>query len=310
MSYAGPIKHARPDEQAIRDALRICAPELAELPVSFFGEGWNLWSFRAGGYILRSPRSDRGRQQLAFEVLVVPEIARYLSTPLPSFEVYCEDERLPFTAHRMLPGEPVIRSNRAPAPSFGKDLGRLIRELHAVPVERFLELGTPLHDGPTQRARRGRQYDEVRTRILPLLSEPARREVTHAYEAYLGEPENFAYTPCLVHQDLDWNVLIDQQSGEMTGLIDFGALVVGSPAMDLWLPVYGFTELGVAAQTRQCLEEAGIGAHDLDRMRPELTFIDFRWPLLDILQGLDTDDDVLVGQGIERLQGYVATRRS
>jgi len=87
----------------------------------------------------------------------------------------------------------------------------------------------------------------------------------------------------------------------MTGVIDFGDLVVGSPALDFWLPVYGFRRLGIEDQTQACLDASGMREEAFQHMQPDLTFLDFRYPILDILHGLDTHDEEFVAQGIEAL---------
>ena len=68
----------------------------------------------------------------------------------------------------------------------------------------------------------------------------------------------FAFGPSLAHQDLDMNCLIDAETGELSGLIDFGGTVVANPALDLWLPLYGFARLGIEDQLEECLKAAGI----------------------------------------------------
>jgi Ser/Thr protein kinase RdoA (MazF antagonist) len=200
----------------------------------------------------------------------------------------------------MLPGEDILTTSRKPSPTFGRDAGRFIGELHAFPADRALALGVPLLEGPHLRTQRAQHYEDVIRRLFPLLSCEARTRVEQVYETYLNTVANFVFEPCLVHQDLDCNMLIDER-GDLCGVIDFGDALVSSAALDFWLPLYGLKRLGIEAQVPACLAAAGIEGAALETMRPEVDFLDFRFPLLDMLQGLDTHDDALLEGGIQAL---------
>jgi aminoglycoside 2''-phosphotransferase len=307
----------KPEEYEIREALREYAPRLADAPIAFLAEGWEFWAFTAGEHVLRFPKAERGfiwkladqpsAESLRIEKALTPELAGRLSTPIPVIDVYGErgSNGAPFAGHRYLPGEVVMYTSRAPAGGFGRDLGRLIRELHAFPVDRALELGVPLFDGPRLRADRVTHYETVIRRAFPLLSCEARVHVERVYEIYLNDAANFDFEPVQVHSDLAVNTLTDPASGELCGLLDFGDAAVSDPSLDLWLPVYGFEGLRIAQQTAACLFEAGIDEQGLVRMMPQLAFQDLRYPMLGILHGLWLEDDAFVEDSIRELNALV-----
>jgi aminoglycoside 2''-phosphotransferase len=302
----------KPETQQIKAALREYAPRLADEPIEFLAEGWEFWAFSAGYYVLRFPRpivdlhrlpeSTTNLMSLEAERRVLPELSKWLTAPVPEVLVFEHGPNgAPFALHRMLPGEPVLYASRAPGPGFGTNLGRLLRELRSFPVTRALELGVAVVNGPALHEHRGHQYEAVVRRIFPLVSCEARTYIERRFETYLNQAANFEFEPSLLHQDLEMNTLIDAESGELSGVIDFGGLVISSPAIDLWLPVFGFPRLGIAEQLTQCLLEAGIGAAELERMRPEVEFCDFNFPLVDVLSGLEREDATQVEDGIKVL---------
>ena len=118
-------------------------------------------------------------------------------------------------------------------------------------------------------------------------------------------PASFDFQPVLVHTDLAVNTLVDPQTGRLCGLIDFGDAAVSSPALDFWLPTYGLEHLGVADQTAGCLAEAGVTEAQFERMKPELAFLDLRYPLLGILHGVTLGDETIVEQGIVELNAML-----
>src|SRR4051812_15553649 len=131
----------KPTEAEVRDALRAHAPQLADAPIAFLAEGWEFWAFTAGDYVLRFPRpvvnlhripdGTTNQTSLATERRLLPALRDKLRVPVPTIEIYAEDgpNDLPFAGHRMLPGEPVLFASRAPGPHFGRDFGRLLRDL-------------------------------------------------------------------------------------------------------------------------------------------------------------------------------------
>ena len=307
----------KPETEEIREALRRYAPQLADEPIEFLSEGWEFWAFTAGEYVLRFPRpivdlhrlpeGTTNLDSLRIEISVLPSLSRALSVRVPAVDVYGEHgpNDAPFAGHRMLPGEPVLFAGRPPGPGFGRDCGVLLRELGAFPVEEATRLGVPYLDGAAVRAQRGRHYEQVIRRVFPLVSCEARTYLERGFEAYLNTPAHFEFEPALAHQDLDMNCLIDTQTGELSGVIDFGGMVVSNPALDLWLPLYGFERVGIASQLQACLDAAGIDDTALARMRPEVDFIHLNFPLTDILSGLDRNDREQVAEGIQSLNAMV-----
>jgi aminoglycoside phosphotransferase (APT) family kinase protein len=307
----------KPEEAQIRAALGENAPHLADAPIAFLAEGWEFWAFTAGEHVLRFPKAERGfvwkladqpsADSLRIEKSLTPELGGRLSTPIPIVNVYGArgPNGAPFAGHRYLPGEVVMYASTPPSPRFGRDLGRLLRELHAFPVDSALELGVPMFDGPRLRGERMAHYEELIRRAFPLLSCEARVHVERVYESYLNDSAAFEFEPVLVHSDIAVNALVDPASGELCGLLDFSDAVVSDPSLDLWLPVYGFEGLGIAQQTAACLFEAGIDEERLVRMMPQLAFQDLRYPLLGILHGLWLEDDAFVEESIRELNALV-----
>jgi aminoglycoside 2''-phosphotransferase len=303
----------RPTEEQIREALRAAAPHLANAPIAFLAEGWEFWAFTAGDYVLRFPRQTVNLHRLPetatnidslrLERRLLPELGPKLSVQVPAIDIFEErgPNGVPFAGHRMLPGEPVLFASRRPGERFGEQLGRLLRELALFPVETAIQAGVPLVTGQQMLEQRAHHYEAVIRRVFPIVSCEARTRIEQVFETYLNDQRNFEFEPRLAHQDLDMNALIDPETGHLSGVIDFGGAVLSSPALDWWLPVFGFRRLEVEEQLSACLEAAGITKSDLQRMLPEVEFIDFNFPLTDILSGLDRRDDLQVEDGLRAL---------
>ncbi len=297
---------SKPETQDVRAALRTVAPRLANTEVTFLAEGWEFWAFEVGDYVVRFPKKETAVWPLRFERALLPAMAGHLSVPVPQLELWSEDgpHDAPFAGHKKLSGAHVWPNGDAPVgkpgPNFGSQLGSLIRELHGFPVERALDLGAPLRDSAYEQSKRIEHFESVIRRVFPLVSCEARTFIETVYRDAINEPAYYTPKTCFRHGDLDVNTLIDS-AGNISGLIDFGGCAIGSPAIDFWLPIYGFDRLGIGGQSAACIEASGISIDELDAMRPELAYINLHYPVHDILHGLETGQPEYVEDGIKHL---------
>jgi aminoglycoside 2''-phosphotransferase len=302
----------RPTPEQVHETLQRHAPHLADAPIEFLAEGWEFWAFTAGDFVLRFPKGEGGyvwklgdrssAESLRIEEALTHALTGRLSTPVSVTQVYSPGPNgAPFAGHRWIAGEAVFSASRRPDENFGHDLGLLLRQLHSFPAQPAIDLGVPLFDGKKLLEDRSQHYEAVIRRAFPLISCEARAHIESVYEAYLNEPRNFAFEPRLVHCDLAMNVLIDPASGRLSGVIDFGDAAVTSPAIDYWLPQFGFKQLDIEDQLGTCLDSAGMDAAGLHAMVPELAFLDLRYPLLGVLHGLNIEDESFVEESIREL---------
>jgi aminoglycoside 2''-phosphotransferase len=307
----------RPDDDAIRDALARYAPALAGASIEPLGEGWTFWAVRAGDHVLRFPKLADSAPQLSLDRNLLPRLSPHISLRIPVPDVYGDEgpNGLPFLGYPLVPGVPLIEAveplpatarsgptGLRPAHSFGHDLGTFLRQLHDFPIEQAIDLGIELIDGPRARARRIEFYEQLIRRVFPLINCEARTYTEQRFETYLNDSANFVFEPCLIHHDLDrQNCLIDPQTGELSGVIDFGDAVVGNPAGDFWLPLRDFEAIGIVDQLPALIEAYGRDRLDLERVQIDVDFTDFRWPFYDILYGLDIEDQAFVEGGIKAL---------
>jgi aminoglycoside phosphotransferase (APT) family kinase protein len=205
-------------------------PQLRPQTVIAIEEGWDSLVLDVDGeWIVRIPRRDQVREWLRTEISLLPELAATLPAPIPHFE---HVNGLRAVAYRKLPGSPADTSR----PQVGRDLGRFLAALHAFPVERSRELGAPSHD-VDWRERYRAFADAVLARADQLLGDD--REAAHAMvDEFLGDDANFAFAPRLVHADLGpEHVLCDRD--KLTGVIDWGDVRIGDPALDFSWALHG-----------------------------------------------------------------------
>lgn len=97
------------------------------------------------------------------------------------------------------------------------------------------------------------------------------------------------------------HILVDLRTGALSGIIDFGDLFVGDPAVDFCVPLGGdFETLGIGNQVGELIAAYG-GKETAASMERRVRIMRLRWPLFDTVCGLDNNDDGLVENAIRRL---------
>ena len=297
----------RPDEAAIRDAVSDSLPHLAGQPIEPLGDGWAFWAYRAGDRVLRFPKDPEFTATLAVEAAVVRELAPTLPLPVSAIEVHKGGPNgLPFTSHRLVPGVSVKDLPGPLAPNAGTVLGRFLRAMHSFPLDRAVALG--LQSVSPDDHRRGLQRsldEEIRRKVFPLVTPAAAAHVTATFEAFMANAANFAWQPVLSHQDIDdWNTLADPETGELSGVVDWGDIAIGDPARDFTISLYGGFATKAISLRDQC-RAYGIVETDLEAMRPRCAFAAYCWPLHEIIYGIDSHQDEVLAKGIAFLNETV-----
>ncbi len=192
------------------------------------GTGWDCDAWLADESVVwRIPRRKVGAEALRREAGVMPLLAPALPAPVP-VPTLVAIEGLPTLAwHRLVPGRELAGGPEAGA-ELGRALGRFLRALHD--PERVRQAGAGLRADPLGRgdpARRipltHRRLDEISTRFEV---GPLRPIVDRA-----AGPTLPADSVC--HGDLHLRHVMVDESGELSGVIDWGDCCLGARAIDL-----------------------------------------------------------------------------
>ena len=177
--------------------------------------------------VARFPRNDQAIESLRGEARLLTHLAGRVSVPLP-VPVHVDES---FTLHRMLHG--VVTSRRALGSLQQRarerlldDLGQFLAELGTSAVP---DLATSV---ATTSLDRMRVLRERADRLVPLLWNHQRLWLDELFTEL--EAVSFAHAPSLIHGDLaPYHLLHDHESGQLTGILDFGVAGLGDPATDL-----------------------------------------------------------------------------
>jgi aminoglycoside phosphotransferase (APT) family kinase protein len=213
-------------------------PEFADRPCRWIGEGWDCSAWLVDDeWVFRIPRRKLGAECLLNEIRVIPAVADRLpyvvSTPVLVGQPIGGYPWV-FAACQLVPGESVCDTGlpEKQRVSLAGQLGHFLRELHSITAEESEALGAVpdtyarldvAHRGP-----KARQAMEQTAEFALISSTDKLRRTVEEIEHRQPRPRKV----CLVHGDL-YSRHVMTQSGKLTGIIDWGDVHIGDPAVDL-----------------------------------------------------------------------------
>lgn len=223
--------------------------------------------------------ADELEGELKILELVQSTVGVRVPTPLlagPGYIVY------PLLAGEPLLGERITALDEVAQRCIAEDLGSFLFRLHTIDIsQRDLDLPSTL--APVTRERWLDIYSRIKKTVYPLLWKHQVAWAEQLFNRMLADPLSFDFKPTLIHGDLrPYHILIDSQTNEITGVIDFGVAGIGDPALDIGTLINTYGESFVAKMMKSY--------PSLDELLPRARFyaqsIEPHWVLL----GIETGD--------------------
>lgn len=198
-------------------------PDLAALPVTPAGEGWDCLAVRVGDELVaRFARRELAATLMERELRWMPELAPHLPVPVSAPVRRGPADPFPYGVHRWVDGVTADRAELTDDErvALAPALGHLLRVLHQLPVPADAP-GDVLGRGDG--ARRG-------ARAIERLAELGIDVGARAWLDALPPPSD---RRVWVHGDLYARHLVIGPDRALAGVIDWGDVHAGSPAADL-----------------------------------------------------------------------------
>ncbi|MYT29923.1 MULTISPECIES: phosphotransferase [unclassified Streptomyces] len=246
--------------------------------ITTFPDGWDSEACLVGGrWVERRPRRPEVAERLRTETWLMPWLAPQLPLPVPVPAVVADDPLV--VRHVVVPGEPL----GAPLAAHGRRLGAFLRALHAADTTEAVRRGVPARERTCHE--RADMVREFTSRVLPLLPAERRRPASALLAQVAALPAR-----TLVHGDLGPEHVL-ARNGQLTGVIDFGDVHIGDPAIDLaWAlhatPPAFADALATAYPVTPQLRQHALIWHQLG-------------PWYEVTHGLDLDERDTVRSGLD-----------
>ena len=224
----GPPADITVDARLVRTLLLEQHPDLAHLPLTPLGEGWDNAVFRLGDDLaVRLPRRAASAPMVEHEQRWLPELAPRLPLPVPTpIRIGRPGSGFPWawSVVRWFPGRNAATEALREPGRVAMALGRFLRALHQPAPEEAPR--SPFRSIPLD-ARTARLHEH-----LDQLHDGINRErVLRLWDRLVITPR-WSGPPMWIHGDLHPAnlVLVDDQ---LAAVIDFGDVACGDPATDL-----------------------------------------------------------------------------
>ena len=215
-------------------------PGLVAARTCLLAEGWDMEAYLVDEtWIFKFPKRASVAGTLEVERALLPVLAPILPVPIPAPTLHgtpCAEFPWPFLGYSMLLGTPASQSSHPARAGHAATMGRFLGALHGFPADEARALGVPVaatrsSGGLLDRAR---GWWPTISRVVP----PVLARRTESFLAAPPPPPDVA-SPRLIHYDLrPDHVLLSDEEGTISGVIDWGDLSIGDPAYDvagLWM---------------------------------------------------------------------------
>jgi aminoglycoside phosphotransferase (APT) family kinase protein len=215
-------------QELVRALLREQHPDLADLELAPVAGGWANQQFRLGRELaVRMPRTPQAPEMLRQEQRWLPGLAERLPLPIPAVVRIGEPSKLfehTWSVVRWVQGEPADREPIT-RPESARDLAAFLAALHRDAPE-----GVPSdagrHAGPS-----AVKAEHFAFWIDKIAGHPSAGDAREVWDKAVAAPV-WRGSPQFLHGDLHpANVVV--RDGGLSGVVDFGDLGAGDPAIDL-----------------------------------------------------------------------------
>ncbi|MHB2020370.1 MAG: phosphotransferase [Candidatus Xenobia bacterium] len=224
----------RADEAQAAALIDAQFPALSPPQLSLLGEGWDNVAWLVNDRVVfRFPRRQIAVRLIERETRVLSRLPVLpLAVPRPEYVGRpTDDYPYPWAGYERLPGHTACQRHPTDAErlAMAPRLGAFLRGLHTAPTEGMDLPGEEL--GRLQSDRRRPRLLELldRLKAAGLLQDPA------SFQDVVDCAESAPHRRCLVHGDLYARHLLVDDAARLCGVIDWGDLHRGDPAVDLSL---------------------------------------------------------------------------
>jgi aminoglycoside phosphotransferase (APT) family kinase protein len=219
-------------------------PAVSAETVEPLGAGWDFDAFLVDSrWVFRFPRRAENERQLRREVAVLDAIGPSAPVRFPRYVFRgqpCEAFGHQFGGYAILPGKPAMEVplSESALQRMPRLLGRLVDCVHSFDPQRAAALGLISYEREdTLAASRSGALKDLSA--LQGRFEPALHARCCAFfEDASRLPQEYAGPLRLLHHDLAAeHILVDPETGNLTGVIDWSDVALGDPALDfagLW----------------------------------------------------------------------------
>jgi aminoglycoside phosphotransferase (APT) family kinase protein len=217
-------------------------PELAPAAISLLGYGFDNTVYQVNGrFVFRFPRRELAVGLLKTENQLLPSLASQLPLSIAEPLFFGKPNAgypWPFTGYHYVQGTPPARLTEEERIQSASVLARFLRTLHHYPYSKAQELGVPFDELNRLDMMKRKPALEKYVKQMKKCNLYSKQAILESYVDSIQEIK-YQEKHVLVHGDLHIKNMIVDQNNNVSGIIDWGDVHIGHPAVDLAI-AYGF----------------------------------------------------------------------
>lgn len=228
-------------------------PGLSHIVVKPFSHGWDNILFQVNGkFVFRFPRRVIAVPLLERESRALPVLAHHVHLPVPDLLFRGQptpEFPYPFFGYTMLSGRSIHQANldETKRVSAAEGMATFLKELHGVPEDSIDAM--QLEPDTIGRLDVGRRIPKLEEYLKDIADRKLYDDIDSLFQILRDLP---AASPAsarrtVVHGDFNFRNFLVASTGELSGVIDWGDIHVGDPAVDLAVVHTYFPPAGRAA---------------------------------------------------------------
>lgn len=253
----------KPDITDIAQTIERYCPDWKIDSIHWMGEGDFCRAYLVNAvWVFRFGKHQTARESLRRESCLLPHLAAAVALQIPAPQVSAFDEaaEVGFAGYPLLPGvaltqEKYLNLDDTDRTRCAGQVATFLNQLHGIELSMAVDCGVPVRNYAAEYAD---LLERAQCELFPRLAKTERLFIEQVINTYLASDDALNYHPTLLHGDLSPDhILFDETSQTVTGIIDFGDMMIGDPAWDL---VFIYEDFGL-----DFLSRVLTGFHHTDR---------------------------------------------
>ncbi len=219
-------------------------PDIEEPDIRFFYHGtYNVFEVK-NQFIFRIPdkvfRNHMGVKLIQNELKMLHHIQKYVSVVIPQPIYLSIDPDCPLMGYKKIEGIPLSKCYYSTSNNekikIAKEVSKFLSELHS--DELFKDaISKGIVETPflceIYRENWEKYFEKIQMTIFKSMNSTQKRWITNLFNSFLNEKKNFKFKYTIIHGDFDIsNILVDDKTFEITGIVDFEESRIYDPAAD------------------------------------------------------------------------------
>ncbi|MBN2795262.1 MAG: aminoglycoside phosphotransferase family protein [Clostridia bacterium] len=211
-------------------------PEFLNQPYEVIDAGQNNMIIQFNHkVVMRCPRNELNHKELMKESHALSLLENHFTLKIPKVKYLNLEGALDelFMGYDFIEGESLHQSmlDVLDLKKIGESLSKFLYTLHQNKLKEGLKNYLDVEEPYVYWKH---MYDKIKRQLMPMMREEKKIEVQEDFKAILAALGDKNFETTVIHGDFGLsNILIDKEHSKVTGIIDFGSIAIGDPAVDI-----------------------------------------------------------------------------